>query len=256
MKSATTTRTALLLVDIQNGLYVPDFYGTSPRSTPDFEKNVARLLRSARAYNNTMKTETNQIHTSDTEAVNGSDNNETEEVLIIHIHHHSVNPKSPLYPGNKIHLPASSLPSASLELDASKSNEIITVEGTKPLHFVMPKPDTEPVFTKSVNSAFIGTPLESLLRSKGIRQLIVVGLVTDHCVSTTVRMAANLGVLDDEESKGQVLLVGDGCATFGKGEFSGETVHKVELAVLHGEFADVVKTDEVVNEVFGGIEDT
>jgi nicotinamidase-related amidase len=42
----------------------------------------------------------------------------------------------------------------------------------------------------------IGTDLLRVLREPGIRQLVVAGLTTDHCVSTSVRMAANLGAVD------------------------------------------------------------
>ncbi len=45
------------------------------------------------------------------------------------------------------------------------------------------------VITKPRYSAFIGTPLETVLRSKGIRTVIVVGLTTDVCVSSTARDA-------------------------------------------------------------------
>src|SRR5258708_22582410 len=42
----------------------------------------------------------------------------------------------------------------------------------------------EPVIKKNVNSAFIGTDLREQLDRKGIQKLIIVGLTTDHCVST------------------------------------------------------------------------
>ncbi len=45
------------------------------------------------------------------------------------------------------------------------------------------------VITKPRYSAFIGTPLETVLRSKGIRTVIVGGLTTDVCVSSTARDA-------------------------------------------------------------------
>jgi isochorismate hydrolase len=53
--------------------------------------------------------------------------------------------------------------------------------------------DGEPLYWKSVNSAFIGTTLEANLRRVGMATVVVVGLTTNHCVSTTVRMAGNLG---------------------------------------------------------------
>lgn len=51
----------------------------------------------------------------------------------------------------------------------------------------------EPVYRKHVNSAFIGTNLERDLRQNSIDTLVIVGLTTNHCVSTTARMAENLG---------------------------------------------------------------
>ncbi|KAJ5381210.1 uncharacterized protein N7496_003638 [Penicillium cataractarum] len=138
--------------------------------------------------------------------------------------------------------------------------------GIRPLDFAVPAADgSEPIFWKNVNSSFIGTGLESHLRQKGIRQIICAGLTTDHCVSTTVRMAANLGVVDrllDEGpvrfrsdgsrekevrvEKGRIILVSDATATFSKGDFDAETVHKVSVASLDGEFADVIGTEEAV----------
>lgn len=54
----------------------------------------------------------------------------------------------------------------------------------------------EAVVTKGVNSGFIGTELEAMIRQRGIRTLVIGGITTDQCVSTTTRMAANLGVCD------------------------------------------------------------
>jgi nicotinamidase-related amidase len=104
----------------------------------------------------------------------------------------------------------------------------------------------EPVYRKHVNSGFIGTKLEGDLHRDGIDTVVIVGLTTNHCVSTTARMAGNLGF--------KTFVISDATASFARPALDGtlrpaEEVHFAALSDLHGEFATVVDTAEVLKAV-------
>ena len=134
---------------------------------------------------------------------------------IIHVQHLSKEPESPLRPGQ---------PGCEIK------DEVRPIAG-------------ERVVQKSVNSAFIGTSLEADLRRRGSTTLVLAGLQTNLCVSTTARMAGNLGFT--------TYVVSDATATFdnvgpdGK-RYGSELLHDVALADLHGEFATIVDTTTVL----------
>ena len=98
--------------------------------------------------------------------------------------------------------------------------------------------------SKTVSSAFYGSPdLHAWLQERGIPAIAVCGITTDHCVETTARMGGNLGY--------DVLFVLDATHTFDRVGPDGGTVTAPELArataaSLHGEFATVVRTDDIV----------
>ena len=134
---------------------------------------------------------------------------------IFHIQHSSQNPESRLH--------------------ASHPGFAIKTE-------VAPRSD-EPVIVKNVNSAFIGTDLQRQLEKRNINTLVLVGLTTNHCVSSTARMAGNLGF--------RTILVSDAMATFDRigpegVHFDSEIIHQVTLASLHQEFAEIKSTKEVL----------
>ncbi len=136
---------------------------------------------------------------------------------VLHARHMSTLPTSPLRPGQP-------------------GNEFKTATAPR---------STEPVIEKSVNSCFIGTTLDADLRRSGITSLVLAGLTTNHCVSTTARMAGNLGY--------DAWVVSDATAAFdrtGPDEvlYPAELVHAVALSDLHGEFASVVDTRTLLSE--------
>lgn len=130
--------------------------------------------------------------------------------------------------------------------DATEPNSTLRADrpGNKIKDIVAPK-GHERVITKTVNSALIGTPLEAELREYGTETLVIVGLTTDHCISTTVRMAGNLGFT--------VYVVSDATATFERHGFNGkhytaEAMHEHALVSLQDEFATITTTEEVVKD--------
>ena len=180
-------RTALLVVDVQQGLDHPQ-YGS--RNNLDAEQRIAELLAAWRASGRP----------------------------VIHVQHLSHEPGS--------------------QLRADRPGHAIKPEA-RPV-------DGEPLFQKHVNSAFIGTDLEAYLRANGVASVVIVGLTTDHCVSTTVRMAANLGF--------DVTVVEDATATFERRgpdgtHYGADLMHRVALASLHGEFATVRSAREILDAV-------
>jgi nicotinamidase-related amidase len=182
-----SSRTALLVIDVQKGLDGPRL---GARNNPDAEQRIADLLATWRATGRP----------------------------VIHVQHMSLEPNSPLRegrPGNAI------------------KDEAMPIDG-------------EPLFRKKVNSAFIGTDLEEHLRTNGIDSLVMVGLTTDHCISSTARMAGNLGF--------NVTVVEDATATHERRgvdgtHYSADLMHGAALASLHGEFATVLSANDILSAV-------
>ena len=116
---------------------------------------------------------------------------------IIHVRHDSVQPGSSLAPGT---------PGNAFR------------PGFEPLR-------SEPLVTKSVNSAFIGTDLYLRLKRLGARHVVTFGISTDMCVSTTVRTGANMGW--------DMVLVPDACDCFDLPDGQGGTIPAEEVQRAH-----------------------
>ena len=104
----------------------------------------------------------------------------------------------------------------------------------------------EPIITKDVNSAFIGTDLKERLDKLNINTIVIVGITTNHCVSTTTRMSGNFGY--------ETYLISDATAAFDRiginGEtYDSETIHLTTLANLNEEFATVWDLKKLMTEI-------
>ena len=135
---------------------------------------------------------------------------------VIHIQHKSDNPNSIFHPNH---------------------------EGFSIKDLVKPLAE-EVVITKKVNSSFIGTNLDEFLRLNELTTVVITGLTTPHCVSTTTRMSGNLGY--------HTYLISDATAAFSMKDqndhyYDADTIHTISLATLHDEFATILTTEQLIN---------
>ena len=166
---------ALIVVDVQKGFDRADHWG--PRNNPDCEANIAKLIA-------------------------GWDG------PLVYVRHDSVEPDSPLAPGQP----------------GNDFKDVIAGE-----------PDL--LVAKHVNSCFYGEPdLHEWLQSRGISKLAICGITTNHCCETTARMAGNLGY--------DVHFYIDATHTFDRGGLTADELARATAANLHGEFATVVRVND------------
>jgi ureidoacrylate peracid hydrolase len=102
------------------------------------------------------------------------------------------------------------------------------------------------VVAKPRYSAFYGTDLEAILRSKNIDTLIISGTVTNVCCDSTARDAFSRDY--------KVIFLSDGNAARdlpgrGFGPVSAEEVQRVTLTILANNFAQVSSIDQVITEI-------
>lgn len=199
--------TALLIIHSQYGYRDPSWGDGA--SNPDYEKNVSSLIAKFRSYSET-----------------------TPKDELPHIIHAQLKPiwaNSPLYPGKTgpygtngeekegvdflecsvplVQRPEgpdepSSPPEPTISSTSAVSDSVVSPE---PTHASEPNASPEPgnsscspanevVITCRGPNAFNNTILESFLKERNIRTLLVAGIPTDHAVSTTVRSAYDLAM--------------------------------------------------------------
>jgi nicotinamidase-related amidase len=94
-----------------------------------------------------------------------------------------------------------------------------------------------------VPDAFANSGLERWLRVRDISRLVVAGVSTNNSVEATARAASCLGF--------DVTVPGDACFTYDKVDILGvsrpaEQWHVMALSNLHGEYATVTTTDDLL----------
>lgn len=133
---------------------------------------------------------------------------------IIHVRHDSKNPESVLRNGKK---------------GFNFKDEALPLQG-------------ERVITKHVHSAFIGTELRKVIEEFQNPELYFCGITTDHCVSTSVRMASDYGF--------PTTLIYDCCATFDRKApdntvIEAQMVHDSAISSLDHEFCKVIHARDI-----------
>ena len=93
-----------------------------------------------------------------------------------------------------------------------------------------PRPE-EIVLNKLSAGTFATTDLERRLRDRGIEYVVVTGVATDVCVSTTAREAADRNF--------KVVIVSDACTTFS------EQLHQANIETLHV-FGWIRRTEDLI----------
>ena len=122
----------------------------------------------------------------------------------------------------------------SLDQKATGYNELLLAPGD-PIGDIVPELspiEDEIVITKTTDSALTGTNLRLILHNMGIDTVVVTGVLTDQCVSGTVRSLA------DESFK--VWLIEDACRA------STQKIQDNELEILNNIYCHVITTDELL----------
>ena len=107
------------------------------------------------------------------------------------------------------------------------------------LHPMLEPEQGEVVLRKRNDDGFEGTELERILESRGVKRLVVGGLLSEMCVSATIRGALARGL--------EVILVHDAHATYNVDNISAAVVSRVAEHTL-GDQVEIVESDRVAFE--------
>jgi nicotinamidase-related amidase len=125
------------------------------------------------------------------------------------------------------------------------ANGPLFAEGSKfaEFHKDLQPTSVDHVITKATPSSFVGTDLDKQLKKLGIKKLLVTGLMTHMCVSSTARDAVPLGyeVIIPEDATATRDL-----ATWDNKVVDHEVLQRAALAGVADVFAEIKTTDAVL----------
>lgn len=104
----------------------------------------------------------------------------------------------------------------------------------------------EPVIVKQQNCAFIGTELDAVLKGLGADGLVLTGVVIHNSMDATVRAGKALGyriILPSDATTAVPVRAPDGRT------WDATTVQNLTLAILDGEYAEVVTSDALLAQI-------
>ncbi|MGO1070359.1 cysteine hydrolase family protein [Lysobacter sp. CA199] len=135
------------------------------------------------------------------------------------------------------------LPVFQIQHIAPAGSAVFALDGdTVKFHPKMQPRARDIVVQKRNVSVFAGTDIDQQLKARGIKTVLVAGLMTHACVAGAARDAAPLGY--------QVVVASDASATRAITRVDGDTIdkdslHRAALAEIEDTFGDVMKTEQI-----------
>jgi nicotinamidase-related amidase len=145
------------------------------------------------------------------------------------------------------HFREKNLPIVHIQHIAARSGATFLLPNTEGINFnesVKPLPG-EMVIEKHFPNSFRDTGLQEHLLSKGIKELVICGMMSHMCIDTTTRAAFDLGYT--------CMVAHDACATrdllFDGTTIPAKHVHGSFMAALGAVFAKVLNADQIMETI-------
>lgn len=129
---------------------------------------------------------------------------------------------------------------AGIEIIYVRHHDQELVKGTADweIHSIVAPLASEKIFDKTFNSAFKETGLHAYLQEKEIEQLIIMGMATNFCIDTTIKVAFELGY--------KVAVIQDGTTTGYSGKLDAKDLIDHYQNIWSWNFAQVDRLENII----------